>query len=739
MARTRNASRPAAASPSRRQNPSRTSKSRITQLNDLSSSEPSSDEHLTDAGSFQHSDSEADEIDFVIDADETRKALGLASRPKKVTPSRPATGPAKAGKSSKTREPARNKRGSRLLPKRKRRDTGSALPSPSKRSKTSPKPESTSIIHSGIIPDWRDPRIPFECWTDIFYYAAYDGTPGSVNANWLLQVATSCKYFTEPALDTLYRSPTIRHPSKAKKLVALLERSVSETRFNYRSKIETLHLDIHVIPLTTLYHLIHPLPRLRELIICTPLDQPPYRELDKSTRWHYPAEVFQALLPGTGEPSEATLKPYHTHLRSWEWSGRFIGGYVDSVQDISQIHELPSFATLTRASFTNFQTPSLRKRLPRNDDEAMEFLAEDNSVIEAVAASLTKLPALSHLVFESSTIMNDHMLTLLPARLLHLELINCWEIRSFDLAAFLRDKGQEMRMLSLHHNQSLDLAFLTDLAETCPKLRELDMNMSYYKLHESGTDSNPMYDQVLLPDQVPHWPPSIRVINIEHIRDWSVEAAEMFLQTLIDNAQNLPNLRHLSVKTMLDIPWQSRATMRTSWRDKMEKVFLRRSPGPPRDVRTLRPKTPEEGSNDTTTTSARKTSQPPTPPSRRSTRIAENDDTSDGKRKTSLRRSGDAKTRRSYRDPDTDEDDLSESDADGNSSNEDSADDAGSRASTDAALPVQGLCKTVNVVFDNQKVRELQYSMEDFHSDDAGSEEDEWDGDYESDDPVLQF
>jgi hypothetical protein len=244
-----------------------------------------------------------------------------------------------------------------------------------------------------------------------------------------------------------------------------------------------------------------------------------------------------------------------------------------------------------------------------------------------------------------------------------------------------------------------------------------------------------MYDQALLPDQVPHWPPSIRVINIEHIRDWSVEAAEMFLQTLIDNAHNLPNLRHLSVKTMLDIPWQSRATMRTAWRDKMEKVFLRPSPAPPSDLRTLRPNVPGQSAEAPPSESPKKNSLSPTPPSRRSTRIAEHESAPGGKHGSSLRSVGGSGSRRSYRDPDTDEDELSESE-----SSEGDASSAGSDAtSSNSPMPVQGLCKTVNIVFDNQKVRELQYGMEDFQTGHDGFDDDEWHGDYESDDPVLQF
>lgn len=734
MARTRNKSCPSTEIASaRRQNPSRTSKSRITQLTDPpTSSESSSEEdEVTDAESPEHSELDADG-NFAFGADGTAEAPRILIRTINLLPVRRRTSRAKKQRRITRGISPGSRECNKTQPKRKRRDTGTAHSSRLKRSRQSPKEKRELNICSGFIPDWKDPRIPAECWSDVFYYAASDGTPGSIATDWLLQVATSCHFFTEPALDTLYRCPIIQHTAKAKKLASLLKQPVAETKFNYRSKIETLHLDIHVVPASIMYQLIQPLKRLRELIICTPHDQPPYRELEKRIRWHYPAEIFQALLPGANDVREATLKPYHTQLKSWEWSGRLVGGYVEGLKDIGRIHELPSFATLTRVSFTNFQTPSLRKREPRNDDEAAQFLNEDNADIEAIAASLTKLPALSHLVFESSTVMNDHMLTLLPRGLLHLELINCWEIRSFELAAFLRDKGSEMRILSLHHNQSLDLGFLTDLADTCPKLRELDMNLSYYKIHESGNDSDPMYDQVLLPDQVPRWPPSIRVVNLEYIRDWSVETAEMFLQTLVDNAHNLSSLRYLSVRTMLDIPWQSRATMRTAWRAKMEKVFLRRSPEPPKDFRTLRSKTLEQDSK--TPPDLNQSGAPPTSTSRPSIKVVKVENTSSENRKSSLRDFGGSRRRKSYRDPDSNEDEPSDSE-----SSEENATSVGSDANSSSdPMPVHGLCKTVNIVFDNQKVRELQYGMEDFQTDNH-LPDDEWNGDYESDDPVLQF
>ncbi|KAI9155329.1 hypothetical protein HJFPF1_07911 [Paramyrothecium foliicola] len=574
------------------------------------------------------------------------------------------------------------------------------------------------------IPDWRDPRIPYDAWATIFLFAGAYGT----DTSWLIHAATTCHAFLEPALAAIYRSPQPRTPAKARRLVALLERPPSETLINYRTKVESLYIDVQIIPQTILFQMIYPLICLKELVIFTTLDHPPYRNLDKALRWHYPAGVFRALARDVVDTAvdDENLPP--VVLRSWEWSGRLLGGHVPKIEDIIQLHQTPVFSQLTRVSFTNFQVPSLHKPQPKDGDEeaAARLYEEDGAVIAAVGAAISKLECLQHLVFESSTVMNDRLLPLLPQSLLHLELINCWEIWSEDLATFLQTHGSKMRILTLMHNQSLNLAFLTDLSSTCPKLEELRMSMSYFRHHDSLNDSDPMYDYALLPEQVPSWPPTIRVIDLEHVRDWSVETAEMFLQTLIDNAQNLPNLRHLALKTMLNIPWQSRATMRSEWKSRMEKVFLRPIE-PPSNV--VAPQESDEPG------SARKKSRRKRSltPSRRSGRIAAHEaEAADQAPRASKHRSQ-SYGRSFYREPDTDED-FDESEP----SETEQVEQGAQSTNQDPELPVQGLCKIVNISFDNQKPREVQYGMEDFLTDNQESDE-EWDHDEEEDDDAVVF
>ncbi|KAL7948180.1 hypothetical protein V8C42DRAFT_313706 [Trichoderma barbatum] len=604
--------------------------------------------------------------------------------------------------------------------------TASSFPSKRRQTATQSKSESESQPISG--PSWTDYRIPYHFWTDVFLYARDNGGADPPNTHWLLQVATSCRTLSEPALTAIYRCPTIRHPSKAKRLASLLERCPTETWLNYRRKIEFLHLDIHTIPQGIIFQLIRPLTRLKELIFYTALDQPPYRELDSNIRWNYSEDIFLALA-SPSDDSIAKQPVLPTRLKSWEWSGRLLGGNVANISDIVRVHQLPSFAHLTRLSFTNFQVPSLRG-LQQNDGDDLQRIIGDDAAIDAIADAVAHLKYLKHLVFESSTVMTDRLLSLLPKDLSHLELINCWEIKSEDLATFLLTHGSSLRALTLMHNQSLSLAFLTVLKEACPKLRELRMNLSYFRHHDSLNDADPMYDFALLPSQVPTWPASIRTIDIEHIRNWSVESAEMFIQSLVDNAINLPNLRHLVIKTMLDIPWQARATLRSNIRPMVERVFLRKVDPPQGDMAiqeigdTHEPARPRK----------RKRTPSSTSPLRRSGRIEAHAHDSPRRSTRDNKSQRGQLARPSYRVPDTDEDeiDISEESSDSETS------DVEQSPCTDEPA-IQGLCNTVNIVFDNQKVRELQYSMEDFLADDDESSGEEWDGDDDENDNTIAF
>ncbi|KAI3578072.1 hypothetical protein IWW34DRAFT_834021 [Fusarium oxysporum f. sp. albedinis] len=590
-------------------------------------------------------------------------------------------------------------------------------------------------IPQGVIPDWTDPQIPYAAWTDIFYYAA---SHDDIDVNWLINTATTCKAFSEAALTAIYRSPPLVTAGKAKRFASLLDRPPSETRFNYRAKIETLFVDIHVLPQTLLPRILHLLPRLKEVFLFTQSDQPPYRQLDQTVRWQYTEEIFAAFRPAGDKES-------HTVLKSWEWSGSLLGGPVATMKDVARIHQEPSFAHLTKLSLTNLQVPSLYKLGPKggNEEEELALYNEDGAVIDSLAEAISQLKSLQHLMFESSTVMNDRLLPLLPKDLTHLSLINCWEVKSDEFMPFLHTHGRHLRSLNLSHNQSLDMVFLTNLEAACPNLEELYMNLSYFRHHESrsytNNDADPLYDQVLLPYQKPEWPSSLRIIDFEHIRYWSVETAEMFLNSLIDSAGSLPNLRHLAVKTMLNIPWKARANMRHEWRRKLDKVFLRPYE-PPQRKYSLRQTQEEEveASTQISEKKKQKSKRLSDGPSRRSSRLAAQ--VSDSDSRNSAKGLRNSLGRPTYAEPDTDENEFDSDAEDEEAESGTAVSQTGDEAESEkkpVPLMIQGRCTTVSIVFDNQKPTELQYGMEDFVDDDRAESDDEWDGDHEEDDDAV--
>ncbi|OBS25667.1 hypothetical protein FPOA_06201 [Fusarium poae] len=634
--------------------------------------------------------------------------------PSQVSPNNPVLGTLLASRSD---EPSPKKQQTRKR----------SQPSKNKRRSLKKRRVSSEVepIPQGVIPPWTNAQMPYSAWTDIFYYAAIAGHD-SLDANWLITTATVCKAFSEPALTAIYRSSALTTTRKAKRFAALLERPPSETLFNYRTKVETIYVDVHVVPQILL-------PRILQL--------------DRTVRWQYTEEIFDALKPTSEQPNPISTedKQFYTTLKSWEWSGSLLGGPVATMNDVVRIHQDPSFAHLTKLSFTNLQVPSLYKLGVKGvtEERELELYAEDEAVIKTIAEAISQLKSLQHLVFESSTIMNDRLLPLLPKGLTHLSLINCWEIKSDEFTPFLHSHGRHLRSLNLLHNQSLDLVFLTTLADACPNLEELYMNLSYFHHHDSvsstNNDADPLYDQVLLPHQKPEWPSSLRIIDFEHIRHWTVETAEMFLDSILDSAGSLPNLRHLAVKTMINIPWKARANMRHEWIRKLDRVFLRPFEPPQRNY-SLRPSPEEELPQ--VSENKKRPKRLSDGPSRRSSRLAAHVSDSDSRHSTNSRGLRSSHGRPTYAEPETDDNEfdteLEEGSVGSPTSSGPGEEAEGSGSELRAKKPVvQGRCTTVFVVFDNQKPTELQYGMEDFMDDDRAVSDEEWDGDHEEDDDAV--
>ncbi|KAH7366721.1 hypothetical protein B0T11DRAFT_325058 [Plectosphaerella cucumerina] len=517
-------------------------------------------------------------------------------------------------------------------------------------------------------------------------------------------------------MTVLYRNPPITSEHNLFTLITLLRRPPSRLMFNYRARIRSLHLDLSVLSLTTntytsSQNLIQNLAQLSDVAIVHPLDKPPYRSLDATIRWHYPEDLFRGLQVAE-DASEALMdKTKPTRLTSWTWNERFVkpGTHVEGLASIRQIHLGENFNSLRRVKFVNFQLPSVRDGgSVRKSEEAFAALhAKDQEHTQLMADALAALPHLTHVAFESSTSVNTELLPLLPRGLKSLELINCWEITSESFSSFLLTHGHSLESLELHSNQALNLSFLTTLGKACPCLAELRMNLLYYRHHEFLDDSDPFYDNLLLEHEIPSWPPRLRVLDMENLRGWSAGAATMFFQSLVDSAANLRDLRHLSVKAMIDIPWRERSGIRQGWQDKLTKVFLRPLVPPARLTSIRRPAAKDSAKQKVLAPSDNSSAGP----SRRSSRLKEDSAAAEAREDMqSLRNQVPLPVRTS-----------------GRSANTQAADD---EADSNNAI-VGGLCEVVEIVIDNQKPREQQFGMEDFldEMDTSGSEGDaEWNG-----------
>ncbi|PQE24826.1 Leucine-rich repeat protein [Rutstroemia sp. NJR-2017a BVV2] len=442
-------------------------------------------------------------------------------------------------------------------------------------SKSTPvQPEPEILIIPGNIPRWQ--TLPYSILVQIFEYATYPlydertFQPTS-SLKWLLGVAGLCRSFSEPAITVLYTSPPLVPMDKAHRLVELLQSDPSSMAFKYRQKVVNLSIEVRQVAayslpgsgLLDLYGLIKDLPRLADLEFYDERDMKPFKHLDDSMKWNYPDSIFEAL-----EYVDQLANPLEGHktspcrLRSWRWSSR-LAGKKWPIEKIREIHLRPSFVGLKKVAFVNYQIPRLKKG------------EEDPKHEELLAGALSALERLEHLIFESSTLLNQKLMPRLPSNLRNLEITNCWEVTGDMLGEFLLTHGRQLRCLTLNHNSALSLTFLPILGEACPNLQTLRMDLQYFDAHISYHNSEPDYDQLLSCDQIPTWPSTLQIIELVNLRKWQREAAEMFFQSLLDSAGALPDLRILVLQTSINIGWRDRADFRGRWIGTLGHVFKR--------------------------------------------------------------------------------------------------------------------------------------------------------------------
>lgn len=679
-----------------------------------------------------------------------RHVGGDSSRSDRTTAATTSRG--QPSRSSSSRAPA--------TPSKKRSATQGKLGSARKQLASHPPSKEPEWPTFKVIPPWQ--KLEWTLLVQIFEYASYP-LDTKTNVRWLLSAGLVCKSFLGPALKALYRCPPplpIVSTNMANKFAALVHHLTANSATalaqedHRRTMVESLVVSVASLSPSQIRafdvaELVLSLPSLSHLELYHEFDLPPYRQLDyKTKKWTYSQGLLDALkLAGEAEAA--------VRLKSWKWSERMIERDLLPPEGLKNIHEWVTFSQLRKLSFVNFQVPSLRENKDPDDPEVFEA---DKNYITYISESLKPLASLKHLVLESSTVVDGQFLSLLPKAIEHLEIINCWELSAEMLSEYLLTHGRSIRRLILHHNQSLNLEFLPSLGTSCPQLRELSMDLNYFKHHEYYKDSDPNYDHLITISDIPSWPEAIEVMDLEQLSKWDAATAEMFFQSLVDQAPQMPKLRYLAIKAMLDVPWRQRCEFRDKWVGKLRRVFLRKQtkPRPYHSLiqwPTLRgqitgQEEPQPKAEEVEPVGASNRDVP----SRRSTRIAStiappppakgSQVDSKRKRKRSATLTRDLRQPKraniSYRDPDTDEDlELEESEE----SEEETSQDP-SPPSTPPESPsspgepfVHGLCDIVNIRFDNQKPVEIQYSAEDF-LDEANheSEDDDWTSDREADD-----
>ncbi|KAJ8061649.1 hypothetical protein OCU04_009450 [Sclerotinia nivalis] len=437
--------------------------------------------------------------------------------------------------------------------------------------------QSPSIMFAenpGNIPPWQ--TLPYHVLVQIFEYATYPLYEERTfqplpSGRWLLDVAYLCRGFAEPAFTVLYNSPPLVPMDKAHRLVELLKSDPASVTFGYRQKVVNLRIEVRQVAcyslpgsgLLDLYGLIRDLPRLVDLEFYDEKDSKPFKQLDDPIRWEYPPAVFEAL--EHVEPAADSTEGDKTSLcklRSWRWSSR-LAGKKWPIERMREIHLKPSFIGLKKVAFVNYQ---IRHPKKGEDDPMLE---------ELLAESLSVLENLEHLIFESSTLLNAKLMPLLPSNLRNLEITNCWEVTAEMLGEYLLTCGRQIRCLTLNHNSALSLAFLPSLGTACPYLEVLRMDLQYFDAHVSYHNSEPDYDQLLKSDQIPVWPSTLQTLELVNLRKWDQEAAEMFFQSLLDSAGELPDLRVLVLQASINTGWRDRASFRDKWIGTLGHVFKR--------------------------------------------------------------------------------------------------------------------------------------------------------------------
>lgn len=384
--------------------------------------------------------------------------------------------------------------------------------------------------------------------------------------------------------------------TKPHDIQAFLSQDPSSHTINYNVKVKRLELEYRILTYSAgkdygafdVGTLIKHLPQLTEIDIWNIYDTPSVRRVGYSKKpWAYPESMFDALVEG-GQ-----------RLKGFHWNATFLpklGDHpINLFQWMHEKHLRTPFQSLKGLALTNFfgdisDRAYLEDRISQSkpltttqvDKEALQ--EEKRQAVkkqdEAFAKAICALPELKTLDLHTCSVVDSEWLQLLPTTLTNVGFTSCARLTSEGLQAFLSSHGSNLKELVLNHNSALSMSFLTTMQETCPYLENFEMDLTYHSKFASTNSTEPKFENLLLPDEVPTWPKTLRSINMQHLRQWSSSSAEIFLKSLIDSAEDLPDLRYLDLSISLSISWRERARMRDQWEDRLKRVFLRKSVPP---------------------------------------------------------------------------------------------------------------------------------------------------------------
>ncbi|KAF2271717.1 uncharacterized protein EI97DRAFT_453517 [Westerdykella ornata] len=578
------------------------------------------------------------------------------------------------------------------------------------RSSTQP---SSAMNGDREIPDWL--RLDYDIVVDILTYAAEplldENSAPTSSVAWLARTALVCRTWSKPALTALYRVPPIldKRCRPNARLIQRLTDPQTDTWMNYAHQVRRLEIDrTRISPLSAyLSPLVSSLRAVKEIDFFDPSDRPPYREgKARMRRWFYPDTLFTAM-------EQAEMR-----LRSWSWNSTYCARGPLWMKDV---HGNRAMRTLRDITLRKFQAD---ERPPGNSE-----LEDKNSrTEELIASSLAVLPYLESITFESCTAVNARLLPLLPDSLVNLKIVNCGALNSQALEAYLISHGRHLKTLTLNHNQMLDLDWLVGLKIWAPCLEVLQVDTHFYNTLATSTSNEPLYDELLTVGAVPTWPSTLRILDMQFLRNWSPVAAVAFFQSLIDSAPDLPHLQELTITAIVDTEWRERAEFRKKWTHAFEKVFKRKWEPPSPHLVSLdaysqwkesqqdpfRDNAVDVRGHDSLTTSSDEHS---TAASRTATR--------------SERWSSKRLRNRTRRSPGR----YTETD----SSSEHTSDEPDKEDAEPLIKFVQGKCHKVEFKIDNSRPQEQIFDEEDFLDDDNSEEDEEWNGVDEEEDEGLAW